>query len=55
MNDKEREEFINVVTPVIKYLKCKHPHMSILIDSDKAEMKEGIAVITNDELKRRDE
>jgi hypothetical protein len=43
--------FEQVVKPVMAWLaKNKHPHMSIIIDSTRAELVEGVECVATDEF-----
>ena len=44
-------DFENVVKPVMKYLaENHHPHMKIIIDSNVAELVEGVKTVVTDEF-----
>ena len=46
LTEKQIEEFKEVVKPVMKYLnnrKTFHPHVTIIVSGDNAELLEGIA------------
>ena len=48
---KIKVDFENVVKPVMKYLaENHHPHVKILIDSNVAELVEGIKTVVTDEF-----
>jgi len=51
MSDEKQKEFEAVVRPVMKWLaENHHPHMKIVIESNCAEMVEGVMVIENYKL-----
>lgn len=53
MNTKQREEFNVLADAMIKFLNDNgHPHMSIIIDTSRAEVVEGIcAYVTQEHIK----
>ncbi len=51
LTKEQREEFENVVKPVMEYLgKYHHPHVTIIIDVGRSEILEGSASIVTDEF-----
>lgn len=49
--DEQFAEFEAIVKPVMKYLaENHHPHMKIIIESNRAEMVEGVKCINSDEF-----
>lgn len=50
MTEQKRKEFEEIVKPVIKWIaENSHPHTKIIIDSNSAEIMEGIAAFTTNE------
>ena len=49
LTDEQREKFSELAKPMMEFLaqNC-HPHTSVSIDSDKAELKEGVAAVVSD-------
>ena len=49
LTDEQIEEFSKLAKPMMEFLvKNCHPHTSVSIDSDKAELKEGVAAVVSD-------
>lgn len=49
--EKQRQEFEEIVKPVIKYMaENHHPHTTLIIDALHAELVEGVMVIKTDEF-----
>lgn len=47
MNDKHKKEFYEKAEALIDFIREHgHPHMSIIIDSNSAELVEGVAVMS---------
>jgi len=51
--DKQREEFIKLAKPLIKFLNDNfHPHTHIYIDCNSAELSEGCLAFTTEDYVR---
>ena len=47
MKAETRKEFEQLMTPVLEWVKSNcHPHTTILIDRNSAELLEGVAVVS---------
>lgn len=52
IQDEKRQEFENLTKPLIKFLNDFHPHVKIVIDTNSAEMVEGVTIyVTNEFIK----
>ena len=45
LSDKQVEEFRNAAIPLMRWLKKNcHPHVKVIVDSERAELLEGLAI-----------
>lgn len=50
MTEKQRAEFEALTRPLMQWLNTNgHPHMSILVTTDRAEVSEGVCAFATDE------
>ena len=51
MNEAQRKEFRKLADQLIKFLNNNgHPHMKVIIDTNHAEIVEGVTAYKNDEF-----
>jgi len=51
LNKKQKEEFEELAKPLMKYLaENHHPHMKVVVESDRFEVVETSAMIINNEF-----
>ena len=51
MNDQQRKEFKKLADQLIKFLNDNgHPHMKVIIDTNSAEIVEGVSAYQNNEF-----
>lgn len=51
MTEEKRKQFEDIVKPIIKWMaENLHPHTTIIIDSNSAELLEGQCAITTNEF-----
>ena len=50
LNEADKKEFEEAARPLIKFLNDKcHPHCSVIVDNESAELVEGVAVFRTEE------